>query len=805
MRCGRHKTKRTVAARIVFVWLVSVGVSSPIAVMGYDDASNVYDARSRQCAPTSTKFVIYGSVLAFYVPLAINIVTYTLTIRILWRNQRKIMRLHSRSHHDFARTISTKASTVTATMRDQSIRKTTAYTGDMTMEAPITLPVTALNIRSTDTALATVTVVNGTAAGPTVSHAICNENDKCDVIKIIVGEMKNCDVNNADTAKATNECGFKSDNGRKLKHRSLVRANRNARCNLQILTPGTRRSEQQRQQETGQSLRWSIDLLTRSSRDKISDDFLAKKQVKSVAGDATKQNSCSSLYSYRQHNITANLLHYAAIVKSPFMYQNKLMDKLTLKTSSSLDDIRCLMKIEPHTAELYKPSSNTLKAFHSSKSITSHLNSSMPAKSNGLDLGLNSKAYPNGHSLLQTSAGTKCLPISSFSSTPKIDCAISFCPLTHDSAKHQANFTGVNVSVDTNGRDLMTNNLNECVLLKDNSLPISCQLKIQSENTAGDNNNADMIHTATEEYLEHLSNERRNLSSPSLSPEENVKVTQEINNGCRAQSSSHPSIFCQQSLQDSDDNAEDHALSASCPHFATSSSLHQLKGNNAKNTASAMKGNDVLPRQRLHSPVPHAKQTLQKALLRRISYQPAVWKRSLSRCIIASSGNRLLHHSRRSSHVCRAAKNERKALRVLGIIFVVFIMMWTPFFVINILAASHDEHTYPWLHSAPVAITAMWLGYLSSLANPLIYSVFSTHFRAAFYRIVSCRLHKRRMDGMTSASVAAMQMTYWATAGRRTTFPSSGPNVDCYAGNNYRHQSAAGEVKLNINHSRLTS
>lgn len=98
MRCGRHKTKRTVAARIVFVWLVSIVVSCPVAAMGLDDVSTVYDSTSRQCAPTSTKFVIYGSVLAFYVPLAINIVTYTLTIRILWRNQRNILRMHDRSH-----------------------------------------------------------------------------------------------------------------------------------------------------------------------------------------------------------------------------------------------------------------------------------------------------------------------------------------------------------------------------------------------------------------------------------------------------------------------------------------------------------------------------------------------------------------------------------------------------------------------------------------------------------------------------------------------------------------------------------
>jgi hypothetical protein len=45
---------------------------------------------ANRCAPTSRSFVIYGSVLAYFVPLIVNIVTYVLTMRILFHNQKML-------------------------------------------------------------------------------------------------------------------------------------------------------------------------------------------------------------------------------------------------------------------------------------------------------------------------------------------------------------------------------------------------------------------------------------------------------------------------------------------------------------------------------------------------------------------------------------------------------------------------------------------------------------------------------------------------------------------------------------------
>ncbi|CAI9743034.1 octopamine receptor-like [Octopus vulgaris] len=85
MRYGRNKTKHMVCVKILFVWFVSIAISCPMSINGLLDTRTVYNNGS--CLPTLPTFVIYGSVFAFYIPLLIMIVTYALTIQILWDNQ----------------------------------------------------------------------------------------------------------------------------------------------------------------------------------------------------------------------------------------------------------------------------------------------------------------------------------------------------------------------------------------------------------------------------------------------------------------------------------------------------------------------------------------------------------------------------------------------------------------------------------------------------------------------------------------------------------------------------------------------
>jgi len=88
----------------------------------------------------------------------------------------------------------------------------------------------------------------------------------------------------------------------------------------------------------------------------------------------------------------------------------------------------------------------------------------------------------------------------------------------------------------------------------------------------------------------------------------------------------------------------------------------------------------------------------------------------------------------------RSSTAKRKATRVLGVMFAVFVVFWTPFFVLNLLSASCPACVRS--ADGTVWTVLVWLGWVSSLANPVIYTSFSPAFRAAFRRLLTCRGRK---------------------------------------------------------------
>lgn len=80
--------------------------------------------------------------------------------------------------------------------------------------------------------------------------------------------------------------------------------------------------------------------------------------------------------------------------------------------------------------------------------------------------------------------------------------------------------------------------------------------------------------------------------------------------------------------------------------------------------------------------------------------------------------------------------NEQRASKVLGIVFLLFVVMWCPFFITNItsvLCASCDLDLIERLMEIFV-----WVGYVSSGINPLVYTLFNKTFRQAFTRYMTC-------------------------------------------------------------------
>lgn len=75
---------------------------------------------------------------------------------------------------------------------------------------------------------------------------------------------------------------------------------------------------------------------------------------------------------------------------------------------------------------------------------------------------------------------------------------------------------------------------------------------------------------------------------------------------------------------------------------------------------------------------------------------------------------------------------ERRAALTLGLILGAFVICWLPFFLKEVIMNTCPSCTT----SALLADFLTWLGYLNSLINPLIYTIFNEDFKKAFQKLI---------------------------------------------------------------------
>lgn len=92
----------------------------------------------------------------------------------------------------------------------------------------------------------------------------------------------------------------------------------------------------------------------------------------------------------------------------------------------------------------------------------------------------------------------------------------------------------------------------------------------------------------------------------------------------------------------------------------------------------------------------------------------------------------------------QSISNEQKASKVLGVVFFLFVIMWCPFFITNVTAVVCDHSICDPALMTGLMNVFVWVGYLSSAVNPLVYTLFNKTYRAAFARYMCCRYREQR-------------------------------------------------------------
>ncbi|XP_075389023.1 5-hydroxytryptamine receptor 2A [Tenrec ecaudatus] len=91
----------------------------------------------------------------------------------------------------------------------------------------------------------------------------------------------------------------------------------------------------------------------------------------------------------------------------------------------------------------------------------------------------------------------------------------------------------------------------------------------------------------------------------------------------------------------------------------------------------------------------------------------------------------------------QSISNEQKACKVLGIVFFLFVVMWCPFFITNIMAVICKKSCNEDVIGALLNVF-VWIGYLSSAVNPLVYTLFNKTYRSAFSRYIQCQYKENK-------------------------------------------------------------
>lgn len=136
--------------------------------------------------------------------------------------------------------------------------------------------------------------------------------------------------------------------------------------------------------------------------------------------------------------------------------------------------------------------------------------------------------------------------------------------------------------------------------------------------------------------------------------------------------------------------------------------------------------------------------------------------------------------------MAQAIMNERRASQVLGVVFFLFLVMWSPFFITNLLIAMcQDGCSQRLLRLMDIFI---WVGYVSSGVNPLIYTLFNKNYRHAFSRYLRCSYHKQDKPMLGNSACQVYSVTPTPVLCERSFTDTNAHGISGFSDSNRVHK-----------------
>ncbi|XP_076435302.1 uncharacterized protein LOC143275212 [Babylonia areolata] len=663
MRYGRNKTKTMVVIKIFFVWVVSMAISSPICIHGFLEPSIVYN--DGVCVPVLKDFVIYGSVFAFYVPLLIMIVTYVLTIHILWKNQRTMRSINNQ-----------------ADLRPRLAQMTAQCSSFLVPHAPPLLSPEAdsQDSRTFHGARSSPSLVGQPVAAAAAGRELVSSAPAAPSTCLLMPPPAHplLAPPSSPVAMSPAEGGRRGPGG------------------------GGGRQGNRAEEEVSDSEEEEIDL---PSTHLLQDKSMSYKSLCTTAAMSSSREE---------------FFQRAASPSSNPFYRLSPSEK-----SGSLRERRPRASLSPCSLEVGGGQASFRRgrlgpALYNAVSDTQLPSASCPATQalrpafhqsfNGLESDCKSAEWDRRFFQIQQEMDD-CLQDAGEGEGDG-DAALSHAS---SSAAAQTRSEDRLLLKDGRGR------------AEDGRSSTRRSIKATlSTNVLVTRHYRKMPRSKSEQLSRCVP------STPPKRPRQPVLTSDSEDNEADTSGSSNSDMITIRLHPPTSPQRDSGQQSASEDLTETSALPSVLISSEADNThdeSDVLNTNDESPADS------------NEHVLRRIGKKHKRLLKARFRNTLRASARPMFKHllSRKT------ASNERKASKVLGIIFLVFVILWTPFFIVNIMSVTCKEC----MHGVTNQMMSVfvWMGYVASLANPIIYTMFNTAFRRTFIHILTCRINRfsRRM------------------------------------------------------------